>query len=255
MQKLVPTLSFDSRHFVSALFGVIGIYYLYRLGRAFISPAVGFFGALFLACNPMWFGYMFFDAKDIPFAAMLLVALYYCLNAMTGRYKSGWLLPFMMVIAAYPIGLILTLRPSLVVRIATPVIVLIAMIPTLVSMYQLFPYQYSFYNILVGGVPGADGRYYIDVWRSALREALRKIPDIPNSKDGIRIYSCGSTLNFLEHPGFSPALDSENSDYIIVLRRCDSPTVPVYDLPIIGEVRRQGVLFATIYSRQKNPFS
>src|SRR5262249_34265193 len=138
LQKLVPTLSFDSRHFVSALFGVIGIYYLYRLGRAFISPAVGFFGALFLACNPMWFGYMFFDAKDIPFAAMLLVALYYCLNAMTGRYKSGWLLPFMMVIAAYPIGLILTLRPSLVVRIATPVIVLIAMIPTLVSMYQLF---------------------------------------------------------------------------------------------------------------------
>jgi hypothetical protein len=159
----------------------------------------------------------------------------------------------MMLIAAYPIGLILTLHRSRVVRIATPIVVLIAMIPTLVSMYQLFPYQYSFYNILVGGVPGADGRYYIDVWRSALREALRKIADIPNSNDGIHIYySCGSTLNFLEHPGFSPALDVENADYIIVLRRnCDPRTSPVYDLPIVGEVRRQGVLFATIYSRQK----
>ena len=431
LQKLVPTLSFDSRHLVSALFGVFGICYLYRLGRAFISPAVGFFSALFLAYNPMWFGYMFLDAKDIPFAAMLLVALYYCLTALTGRYKSGWiwlkiglsiglfaatkliaipilgfiglvalaslifipravyiqinrvffyrllkiticaiigclvcftvfwpqfffwspvqlvaivrffmnyepwrgfvqihgdyipfdkvpwyytstyiiismplfllalivagalcgvikrepfviastvacivivayqaisgvrawngyrhfifLLPFMMLIAAYPIGLILTLHRSRVVRIATPIVVLIAMIPTLVSMYQLFPYQYSFYNILVGGVPGADGRYYIDVWRSALREALRKIADIPNSNDGIHIYySCGSTLNFLEHPGFSPALDVENADYIIVLRRnCDPRTSPVYDLPIVGEVRRQGVLFATIYSRQK----
>src|SRR5207249_392539 len=91
LQKLVPSLSFDSRHLVSAMFGAIGVYYLYRLGRAFISPAAGFFGALFLACNPMWFGYMFFNAKDIPFAATLLAALYYCLSALTGRDESGWI--------------------------------------------------------------------------------------------------------------------------------------------------------------------
>jgi hypothetical protein len=91
LQKLVPSLSYDSRHLVSAVFGTIGIYYLYRLGRAFVGPAAGLFAALFLACNPMWFGHMFFNAKDIPFAAMLLASLYYCLGALTGRTGHGWI--------------------------------------------------------------------------------------------------------------------------------------------------------------------
>ena len=91
LQKLIPALSFDSRHLVSALFGVAGVYYVYRVGSAFVAPAVGFFSALFLACNPMWFGYMFFNAKDIPFAATLLAAFYYCLSALTGRYESPWI--------------------------------------------------------------------------------------------------------------------------------------------------------------------
>src|SRR5262249_1279149 len=60
LQRFIPLLSFDSRHLVSALFGLTGIYYIYRTGSTFIAPAVGFFSALFLACNPMWFGYMFF---------------------------------------------------------------------------------------------------------------------------------------------------------------------------------------------------
>src|SRR5262249_20588666 len=88
LQQLIPTLSFDSRHLVSALFGVAGVYYAYRVGSVFVASAVGFFTALFLACNPMWFGYMFFNAKDIPFAATLFAAFYYCLSALTGRYES-----------------------------------------------------------------------------------------------------------------------------------------------------------------------
>src|SRR5215207_3074839 len=32
LQRLIPALSFDSRHLVSALFGVAGFYYVYRLG-------------------------------------------------------------------------------------------------------------------------------------------------------------------------------------------------------------------------------
>src|SRR5262249_36491208 len=58
-QRLVPALSFDARHLIGAMFGLGGIYYAYRFSSLFVSPAVGFFAALFLACNPMWFGYMF----------------------------------------------------------------------------------------------------------------------------------------------------------------------------------------------------
>jgi hypothetical protein len=118
-------------------------------------------------------------------------------------------------------------------------------------MYQLFPYQYSFYNDLVGGIQGADGKYYIDVWRSALREALRKLERIESASNIVRIYTCGAALNFTEHPRFRLVTQLDDADYIVALRRvCDPQSLKIENLPVVGEVRRQGVLFAAIYSRR-----
>jgi hypothetical protein len=119
-------------------------------------------------------------------------------------------------------------------------------------MYQLFPYQYSFYNNLVGGIEGADGKYEVDVWRSALREALRKLSVVVDSSDVVRIYTCGNALNFEEYPRFRLIewKRREDADYIVTLRReCNAENLQIWDLPVIGEIRRQGVLFAAIYSR------
>lgn len=89
LQKVIPQLSYDSRHLVFALFGVAGIYYLYRFGSKFVSEWTGVFAALFLAATPMWFGYMFINHKDIPFATLLLAASYYSLLALTGQPASS----------------------------------------------------------------------------------------------------------------------------------------------------------------------
>lgn len=83
LQKLFPFLSYEARHLVFALFGFAGIFYIYKLGSTFASPSTGIFAALFLATMPMWFGYMFINAKDIPFAAMLVASSYYSLVALT----------------------------------------------------------------------------------------------------------------------------------------------------------------------------
>ena len=88
LQKLVPPLSFDSRHLVFALFGIAGVYYVYRFGSKFIGEWVGVFAAIFLAVTPMWFGYMFINHKDIPFATLLLASSYYTLLALTDRPTS-----------------------------------------------------------------------------------------------------------------------------------------------------------------------
>ena len=83
LKKLLPLLSHHSRHLVSALFGVAGIDYAYRFASRFIGEWVGVFAASFLAATPMWFGHMFFNLKDIPFATLLLASLYYSLIALT----------------------------------------------------------------------------------------------------------------------------------------------------------------------------
>src|SRR5262249_19636884 len=81
-------LSYDSRHLVFALLGVAGIYYTYRCGSKFGGEWIGVFAALFLALTPLWFGHMFLNHKDIPFATFLLASTYYCLLALTGYPTS-----------------------------------------------------------------------------------------------------------------------------------------------------------------------
>lgn len=415
LQRLIPPLSYDSRHLVCALFGVAGIFYVYRLGSKFAGEWVGVFAAIFLAVTPMWFGYMFINHKDIPFATLLVASSYYCLVALTEHAPSrglllklglsigllastkvaglpflayivaiylvclttipsqrkfhlapnlgrriGWvclagllgsllcfvafwpqfylfdivlrdmqqkpvfakdtktlvspfyasmyftismpvfllvlggvgaacalyrreaaivaamivvvsifvaqaltgvyvyngtrhllfLYPFFMLTAAYPVALALDLTTQRMARVALVGVLSICIAGTIIEMYRLFPYQYSFYNSLVGGFAGADGVYEIDTWRSAHREAMNHIARRVKPGDTVHVYSCGSKLDY-KYLGFERAPNKEDADYFIALRRgvlgrC-APKV-FEGLPVIGEVRRQGVLLAKIFA-------
>ena len=43
-------------------------------------------------------------------------------------------------------------------------------IPGIYSTAKLYPYEYVYYNSLVGGPAGAADRYELDYWRISLRE-------------------------------------------------------------------------------------
>ena len=51
-------------------------------------------------------------------------------------------------------------------------LVAFALAPGIVQIVRLHPYQYMYYNSLVGGVRGAEGRYELDYWCTAYREAM-----------------------------------------------------------------------------------
>ncbi len=415
LQKIIPQLSYESRHLVFALFGVAGIYYVYRLGSEFVDEWTGVFAALFLAITPMWFGYMFINHKDIPFATLLLAANYYSLLALTGLPMSrgfwlktglaigllaatkfvglllllsvvtvylaclvafpaqrpgalprglarrvallgmvgvvgcvlGFLLfwpqfyfgqivqaggvstqfadiakwrvskydpsygimyfaistplfllalaaggvgaalyrrtggvlaaacifclvflgaaigdarlyngcrhflfvyPFFMIVAAYPVSLLFEATKGKVARIALAGAIVVCMGATILEMYRLFPYQYSFYNSLVGGIAGADGVYELDTWRSAHREALNQLAAKIAPGQTVRVYSCGSKFDYRYHPNFKLATKAE-ADYFVAQRR-GKKCIPseFTGLPVVAEVRREGVLLARVYA-------
>jgi hypothetical protein len=51
-------------------------------------------------------------------------------------------------------------------------LVLAIVAPGVVAIVKLHPYQYIYYNELVGGVEGAEGRYELDYWATSYREAM-----------------------------------------------------------------------------------
>jgi len=69
-------------HLLSAIFGILTILAAYRIGRMFGGRPVGFFSALFLTVFPHFFGHMFMNPKDIPFACGYLWSLYYILKTL-----------------------------------------------------------------------------------------------------------------------------------------------------------------------------
>lgn len=81
--KILPFDLFETRRLVGALIGIAGIAATWRLGRRLGGPAAGFLAALLLATVPLFYGHMFMNPKDAPFAvamAFLLLALVHALE-------------------------------------------------------------------------------------------------------------------------------------------------------------------------------
>jgi len=72
-----PFDTYETRHLLNGLVGVLGLVGVWRLGRALAGPRGGFLAALFLALTPNYYGQMFNNPKDVPFAAGMVWAIYY----------------------------------------------------------------------------------------------------------------------------------------------------------------------------------
>ncbi len=77
--RFSPVGVYETRHAVNVLFGILGIVAAYRIGSRLAGALVGFLSALFLALTPVYYGHMFNNPKDVPFAALFLLSLYYAL--------------------------------------------------------------------------------------------------------------------------------------------------------------------------------
>jgi hypothetical protein len=72
--SLTPQSRYETRHLLGALLGFATVVAVHRIGTLLLGPVAGFFSALFLVLTPVFFGHMFNNPKDIPFAALCTVA-------------------------------------------------------------------------------------------------------------------------------------------------------------------------------------
>ncbi|EWY37911.1 hypothetical protein N825_16035 [Skermanella stibiiresistens SB22] len=75
--KVSPFGVYETRHLLNGWVGVIGIAGCWKLARVLGGPRAGLFAAASLALVPDWYGQMFNNPKDIPFAAAMTWATYF----------------------------------------------------------------------------------------------------------------------------------------------------------------------------------
>lgn len=79
LEPLVPGDPLIARHLACAATGLAGIALAASIARRIAGPRAGFLAALLLALSPDWYGHLFVNAKDVPFAsAMALALLFAC---------------------------------------------------------------------------------------------------------------------------------------------------------------------------------
>ena len=77
LNHISPFGTYETRHLLNGLVGVLGLIGVARLARALAGPRAGFIAALFLVLTPNYYGQMFNNPKDVPFAVGMVWAMYY----------------------------------------------------------------------------------------------------------------------------------------------------------------------------------
>jgi Dolichyl-phosphate-mannose-protein mannosyltransferase len=73
--KLLPFTLFETRRLMGAAVGVLGLFVTWRIGRRVGGPPAGLIALVLLAACPLYYGHMFMNPKDSPFAVAMTIFL------------------------------------------------------------------------------------------------------------------------------------------------------------------------------------
>ncbi|HEX5508304.1 MAG TPA: glycosyltransferase family 39 protein [Pseudolabrys sp.] len=203
--KVLPFSLFETRRLVGAAIGIVGLIATYRLGRRMGGPVAGLIALLLLATCPLYYGHMFINAKDAPFAAAMAVLLLGFVRAVHAYPQ-----PDARAIALAGVGIGLAFGSRILAVIAAPYAALalllivaaegrasgwraatarfgqfvLAMLPALVLGYLIMGLLWPW--SIVSPLNPIRATEYFDTffekpWRELYEGALISVPDMPAS--------------------------------------------------------------------------
>jgi hypothetical protein len=125
------------------------------------------------------------------------------------------------------------------------------LIPGFIGIISLHPYEYMYYNSLVGGVGNVQGRFETDYWLTSYREAA----------EYVNVIASPDSLIWVEGPGHLYSIFAKNEenvyswsndqapgpyDYMVVTTRYDFDKTVYPDAQIIHKIERGGAVLAVI---------
>jgi hypothetical protein len=136
---------------------------------------------------------------------------------------------------------------------AAATLIIAAMVPPVIEMVRLHPYQYTHFNMQAGGVRGADDRYMLDYWGLAFKQAsqdlrakLAERHESPAAGSRWRVVVCGPERPAQVElgPEFQVTWDAKGADFVMMSGEFYCAQLKV---PVLVQVEREGVVFARVY--------
>lgn len=182
-------------------------------------------------------------------------------NVYDGVRHFLFVLPALALFAGLGAVAIATSVRGVAARGLAAIVLVVALLWPLPALVRLHPYQYTYFNELVGGLAGAGGRYETDYWVASYREAMLWIRDPARARRGrpLRVLVAANELSFPAAQAYAgPDVDvvrltgppigerlPEGFDYFVATYRHGmSDAFP--GAPVVHEIGRDGAVFTTI---------
>ena len=126
------------------------------------------------------------------------------------------------------------------------------LLPGIVGIIQLHPYEYTYYNSFIGGTNGAFRQYETDYWLSCYKEAVANLDQIRKEPINLYVHREAYIAAYYAHNNISVrdlrgALDEVKSgDDVLVNTRTNEDRRVFQDAPPIIQIGRGDALFCVI---------
>jgi hypothetical protein len=125
-------------------------------------------------------------------------------------------------------------------------------LPGAVWIARLHPYEYVYYNQLVGGVRGAAGQYEMDYWATSYKQAIAQLNQIAPQDARIVVADGAQIVNQYIRPDLRvyrfnlSQAEKEAYDYAVLLGRNDKDLKRYRSSLVVIQVGREGAIFSTV---------
>ncbi len=172
--KVLPFGLFETRRLAGAVVGLVGLFVTWRLGRRLGGPLAGLIALLILATCPLYYGHMFLNAKDAPFAVAMVTALLAIVRAFEEYPRAT---PATVALCAIGIGLAIGSRVMGGFALINALVPLLLILALRSRANGLKPALGEWGSFLVPFIPGAILAYLIMglVWPWAVVSPLNPI--------------------------------------------------------------------------------
>jgi 4-amino-4-deoxy-L-arabinose transferase-like glycosyltransferase len=182
-------------------------------------------------------------------------------NVYDGVRHFAFVLPCVAVLAARGALVLLDRFPRRVP--AAGLLAVLPLLPLVVDLVRLHPYQSTFFNALVGGLRGAAGRYETDYWAASYREAMGFVNEQARAGGGVRVLVAANAYSIVcAQPWADPSvslvsvfqagipgpLPNGYDFYVATTRYGLDRSFP--DAPVVHTVGRDGAVFTVIRGRR-----
>jgi 4-amino-4-deoxy-L-arabinose transferase-like glycosyltransferase len=129
---------------------------------------------------------------------------------------------------------------------AGAIILLAGLASPAVEMVRLHPYEYTYFNQFVGGVPGARKLFMIDYWGLSLTQAARELRARTAGRETVRLAVCGPhpPVRIAMGAGSATTWSPRSADFALVLGEHFCAKL---NAPVLLEIVREGVVYARVY--------